>query len=170
MSFGKPVLKMLRGRQFWAKGYCVSTVGLDEGIVREYIRNQEEEEKRQDEHGIFSRLSGCHLMLPYRWLFARSGPINFLVCQRSVKGPKSQQGSKWYRSIEASVESEHEFIQVRLKMLLSRGLSLVHTMIMRWVHQYAAKLDKRVRPHLKKTGDSLRVDETYVKVKEVSQQ
>jgi len=33
---------------FWARGYCVSTVGLDEEVVRAYIRNQEEEEKRQE--------------------------------------------------------------------------------------------------------------------------
>ena len=33
---------------FWARGYCVSTVGLDEQVVREYIRNQEVEEKRQE--------------------------------------------------------------------------------------------------------------------------
>jgi len=34
------------GFHFWAKGYCVSTVGLDEDLIREYIRNQEAEEKR----------------------------------------------------------------------------------------------------------------------------
>jgi len=36
------------GFHFWARGYCVSTVGLDENAVREYIRTQEEEEKRQE--------------------------------------------------------------------------------------------------------------------------
>jgi putative transposase len=34
------------GLHFWAAGYCVSTVGLDEAVVREYIRRQDEEEKR----------------------------------------------------------------------------------------------------------------------------
>jgi putative transposase len=34
------------GLHFWASGYCVSTVGLDEAVVREYIRRQDEEEKR----------------------------------------------------------------------------------------------------------------------------
>ena len=28
------------GLHFWARGYCVSTVGLDEAVVREYIRTQ----------------------------------------------------------------------------------------------------------------------------------
>ena len=34
------------GESFWARGYFVSTVGLDEQMVREYIRNQE----KSDEH------------------------------------------------------------------------------------------------------------------------
>ena len=29
------------GLHFWAPGYCVSTVGLDEPTIREYIRRQE---------------------------------------------------------------------------------------------------------------------------------
>ena len=37
------------GLHFWARGYCVSTVGLGEQVIREYIRNQEQEEKRQAE-------------------------------------------------------------------------------------------------------------------------
>ncbi len=36
------------GFHFWARGYCVSTVGLDEETIRRYIREQEEEEKRQE--------------------------------------------------------------------------------------------------------------------------
>ena len=37
------------GFHFWARGYCASTVGLDEETIREYIREQEEEEKRQEQ-------------------------------------------------------------------------------------------------------------------------
>jgi len=37
------------GFHFWARGYCVSTVGLDEQTVRAYIRTQEVEEKRQEQ-------------------------------------------------------------------------------------------------------------------------
>ena len=37
------------GFHFWARGYCVSTVGLDEQLIREYIRNQEDEEKREEQ-------------------------------------------------------------------------------------------------------------------------
>jgi len=37
------------GRHFWARGNCVSTVGLDEQMIRAYIKNQEREEKRQEQ-------------------------------------------------------------------------------------------------------------------------
>ena len=46
-----------------------------------------------------------------------------------------------------------------------RGLSLAHTTIMRWIHEYAPIFEKRARPKLRKTGDSWKLDETYVKVK-----
>ena len=34
---------------FWAKGYCVSTVGLDEDRIRKYVREQENLDARQGE-------------------------------------------------------------------------------------------------------------------------
>ncbi len=37
------------GESFWARGYFVSTVGLDEEVVREYIRHQEKEEQRLEQ-------------------------------------------------------------------------------------------------------------------------
>jgi putative transposase len=37
------------GQHFWARGYFVSTVGRDEGVIREYIRRQEQEDKRLDQ-------------------------------------------------------------------------------------------------------------------------
>ena len=37
------------GQQFWARGYWVSTVGLDEEAVRKYIREQEREDQRLDQ-------------------------------------------------------------------------------------------------------------------------
>ncbi|EOP81047.1 transposase [Bacillus cereus HuB4-4] len=46
-----------------------------------------------------------------------------------------------------------------------RGLSLSHTTIMRWVHQYGPALNKRIRKQLKKTNDSWRVDENHIKIK-----
>ncbi len=37
------------GQHFWARGYFVSTVGRDEEVIREYIRHQEEEDRRIDQ-------------------------------------------------------------------------------------------------------------------------
>jgi putative transposase len=36
------------GQNFWARGFFVSTVGRDEQTIREYIRNQEREDRRVD--------------------------------------------------------------------------------------------------------------------------
>ena len=52
-----------------------------------------------------------------------------------------------------------------VEMMSERGVSVAHTTIMRWVHEYGPLLDKRIRRKLKKTGDSWKLDETYVKVK-----
>lgn len=35
-------------RNFWAKGYFVSTVGLNDEVVKEYIRNQEKQDMMED--------------------------------------------------------------------------------------------------------------------------
>lgn len=41
--------KNFRGHSFWARGYYVSTVGLDEAKVRNYIKNQEDYDKNGDD-------------------------------------------------------------------------------------------------------------------------
>ena len=41
--------KNFSGQNFWARGYYVSTIGKDEKNVREYIRRQEEEDRRLDQ-------------------------------------------------------------------------------------------------------------------------
>lgn len=45
-----------------------------------------------------------------------------------------------------------------------RGLAVDHSTIRRWVQRYAPEINRRMRPHLKMTGTSYRIDETYVKV------
>ena len=54
---GKSVIKIHRdlmghkrqftGMHFWAPGYCVSTIGLNEAEIREYVKNQEKLEKEK---------------------------------------------------------------------------------------------------------------------------
>ena len=41
--------RRMTGLHFWAAGYCVSTVGLDEQQVRRYIREQEKKDSGQGE-------------------------------------------------------------------------------------------------------------------------
>lgn len=45
--------KNFSGQNFWARGYYVSTIGKDEKNVREYIRRQEEEDRRLDQLRMF---------------------------------------------------------------------------------------------------------------------
>ena len=37
------------GQHFWARGYYVTTAGRDEQMIREYIRRQEQEDRRQEQ-------------------------------------------------------------------------------------------------------------------------
>ena len=45
-----------------------------------------------------------------------------------------------------------------------RGLDVDHSTVFRWVQRYAPEINKRIRQHLKMSGTSYRVDETYIKV------
>jgi putative transposase len=36
------------GKHFWSRGYCVSTIGLDEDTIRAYVRDQEHLEKQEE--------------------------------------------------------------------------------------------------------------------------
>ena len=40
------------GQHFWARGYFVSTVGRDEATIRQYIKNQQAEDKRVEQLGL----------------------------------------------------------------------------------------------------------------------
>ena len=55
VKFHREVLRTkgtMFGRSFWARGYCVSTVGLDEAQIRSYIRNQERLEKASEQQEL----------------------------------------------------------------------------------------------------------------------
>ena len=50
---GKP--RNFTGESFWARGYFVSTVGRDEKQIREYIKKQEQEDRRIDQLTMFNK-------------------------------------------------------------------------------------------------------------------
>jgi len=37
------------GNHFWARGYCVNTVGLDSEMIRKYVKYQEAQERRAEQ-------------------------------------------------------------------------------------------------------------------------
>jgi transposase, IS6 family len=81
---------------------------------------------------------------PFKWRHFRGEII--LLCVR------------WYLRYSLSYRDLEE-------MMAERGLKVDYSTIARWVQAYAPELEKRVKPQLKPTNDSWRVDETYIKVK-----
>ena len=64
---------------------------------------------------------------------------------------------RWYCRYSLSYRDLEE-------IMCERGLAVDHSTVFRWVQCYAPEINKRIRPHLKMSGTSYRVDETYVKV------
>ena len=50
----KAIGKQYWGRHFWSRGYCVSTVGLDEEKIVKYVKWQEQQERESGQEGLFS--------------------------------------------------------------------------------------------------------------------
>ncbi len=48
-SYPKTRQKPYWGNHFWARGYFVSTVGIDEDIIKRYVKHQKKEEKLIEE-------------------------------------------------------------------------------------------------------------------------
>ena len=67
-------------------------------------------------------------------------------------------GVRWYGQFPVSYRD-------LVIMAEERGLFVAHTSIMRWVHEYAPKLEKKVKKYLKRSDDSHHIDETYIKIK-----
>jgi putative transposase len=40
------------GRHIWSRGYCVSTVGLDEDQIRKYVKYQEDKDRLTDQYSM----------------------------------------------------------------------------------------------------------------------
>jgi len=49
LNYSRHCSTRLFGRSFWARGYFVSTVGIDEAEIRQYIKEQEKLQKEQIE-------------------------------------------------------------------------------------------------------------------------
>jgi IS6 family transposase len=64
----------------------------------------------------------------------------------------------WYLRFSLSYRDVEE-------LLVERGLSVDHVTVWRWVQRYAPEIQRRLRPRLRPTNDSWRVDETYIRVK-----
>jgi len=64
---------------------------------------------------------------------------------------------RWYCRYQLSYRDVEE-------MMRERGLDVDHSTVFRWVQRYAPEINKRIRQHLKMSGTSYRVDETYIKV------
>ncbi len=41
------IKKGFTGKYFWSRGCCISTFGLDEAMIRAYVRNQEELDRQE---------------------------------------------------------------------------------------------------------------------------
>jgi len=41
------------GNHFWARGYCVDTVGLDSEMIRKYVKYQEGQERRAEQQKLY---------------------------------------------------------------------------------------------------------------------
>jgi IS6 family transposase len=80
---------------------------------------------------------------PFKW--RHYAPDVILLCVR------------WYCRYQLSYRDLEE-------MMRERGLSVHHVTIFRWVQRYAPEINRRMRSHLKMSGTSYRLDETYMKV------
>jgi IS6 family transposase len=84
-----------------------------------------------------------HPKSPFKWRHFE--PSIILLCVR------------WYCRYQLSYRDLEE-------MMRERGLAVDHTTVWRWVQRDAPEINKRMRPYLKMSGTSYRLDETYVKV------
>jgi transposase-like protein len=65
---------------------------------------------------------------------------------------------RWYLRYKLSLRD-------LVEMMAERGLSLAHTTILRWVRRFAPEFVKRWNRFSRPTGQSWRVDETYLKIR-----
>ena len=54
-DFNHELKRRYWGRHFWAKGYCVSTIGLDEDQIRKYVRYQLHKDKMSEQTQLWEQ-------------------------------------------------------------------------------------------------------------------
>ena len=54
-DFNHELKRRYWGRHFWAKGYCVSTIGLDEEQIRKYVRYQLHKDKMSEQTKLWEQ-------------------------------------------------------------------------------------------------------------------
>ena len=68
------------------------------------------------------------------------------------------QAVRWYITYKLSYRDV-------CSLMAERGVTVVHTTVMRWVQRYVPVFEKRWMKYARPTGSSWRVDETYIRVK-----
>ncbi len=81
---------------------------------------------------------------PFKWKHAQGEVILWLV--------------RWYCRYALSYNDLKEISQ-------ERGLNVERSTIYRWVQEYAPEISKKMKPLLRNTCDSWKLDETYIKIK-----
>src|SRR5271168_412845 len=86
-------------------------------------------------------------------------PIDFRTVQwRQFEPEVILMAVGWYLRFSLSYRDVEE-------LLAERGLHADHVTVWRWVQRYGPEIQRRLRPRLRPTNDSWRVDETYIRVK-----
>jgi transposase, IS6 family len=81
---------------------------------------------------------------PFKWKHVQGEIILWLV--------------SWYSRYALSYRDLKE-------IATERGFVLERSTIYRWVQEYATEISRRIKPYLKNTCDSWKMDETYVKIR-----
>jgi transposase-like protein len=68
------------------------------------------------------------------------------------------QAVRWYVTYKLSYRDVCD-------LMAERGVTLVHTTVMRWVQRFVPAFEKKWKKYARPVGSSWRVDETYIKVK-----
>jgi len=99
----------------------------------------------------------------------RGDLISWTKCSSHPQSPLCSNGANlnrkwillalgWYLRFSLSYRDVEE-------LLAERGLHADHVTVWRWVQRYGPEIQRRLRPRLRPTNDSWRVDETYIRVK-----